>query len=70
MDTLALIGAILFLAGLLIFSLKLLAYNRRKYNLEASQPGPISSYLSPNTVIRVLALVIFIVAMIIIIISN
>ena len=70
MDTLALIGGILFLVGLLIFSLKLMAYNRRKYDLEINQPESVRNYMTPSTVIRILALIIFIVALVIIVIAS
>ncbi|MBC8400245.1 MAG: hypothetical protein H8E14_02015 [Candidatus Marinimicrobia bacterium] len=70
MDTLALIGGILFLVGLLIFSLKLMAYNRRKYDLENNLPESVRNYMTPSTVIRILALIIFIVALVIIVIAS
>ena len=69
MDTLALIGGILFLVSLLIFSLKLMAYNRRKYDLENNLPESVRNYMAPSTVIRILAIIIFIVALIIIAIA-
>ncbi len=47
-----------------------MAYNRRKYNLENNQPEASHDYLNPSIVIRILALVIFVVAMIILAIGN
>ncbi len=66
MDTLTLIGAILFFVGLLIFSFKLMVYNRRKFGDEEQDAGPIQSSMTPSFVIRMLALAIFLIAMLII----
>lgn len=65
MNTLALIGIFLFFAGLLIFSIKLIAYNRRKYS---TTDESIPSYQSVGgmNMYRILAIVLLLTSLVII----
>lgn len=65
MDKLSLIGGILLIVGLLIFSIRLMAYNRRNYDMDDSLEENSRNYITPNLVIRILAIIIFLVAMLI-----
>ena len=67
MNTLLFIGLLLFGFGLLIFSMKLMEYNRKKYGVEDSKISSESDYskvISRNT-FRLLAIVILIVMIVI-----
>jgi|TARA_Y100000031_G_scaffold154910_1_gene204086 TRAP-type C4-dicarboxylate transport system permease large subunit len=67
MNTLLFIGMLLFGFGLLIFSMKLMAYNRRKYGFEDSEissDSDFSKVISRNT-FRLLAIVILIILIVI-----
>lgn len=70
MDTLTLIGALLFFVGLLIFSLKLIYYNKRRFDDDVETQGPIQSSLTPRGVIRGLALAIFLIALLILVLAS
>jgi hypothetical protein len=66
MDPLTLIGAFLALFGLLVFSLKLMAYNRRKYRPDTEAEARISDVYHPGrSPLRWLALAILLVALMI-----
>ena len=68
MNTLLFIGLLLFGFGLLIFSMKLMEYNRKKYGVEDSKINSESDYskvISRNT-FRLLAIVILIIMIVII----
>jgi hypothetical protein len=68
MNTLLFIGLLLFGFGLLIFSMKLMEYNRKKYGVEDSKISSESDYskvISRNT-FRLLAIVILIIMIVII----
>jgi len=68
MNTLLFIGLLLFGFGLLIFSMKLMEYNRKKYGGEDSKISSESDYskvISRNT-FRLLAIVILIIMIVII----
>ena len=68
MNTLLFTGLLLFGFGLLIFSVKLMAYNRKKYGVEDSRISSESDYskvISRNT-FRLLAIVILIIMIVII----
>ena len=68
MNTLLFIGLLLFGFGLLMFSIKLMAYNREKYEVEDAKIGSGSDYskvISRNT-FRLLAIVILIIMIVII----
>ncbi len=65
MNTSLFIGLILFGFGLLVFSMKLMAYNRKKYNLDDSDSElPLSKEISRST-FRLLAIVILIIMIVI-----
>ncbi len=67
MNTLLFIGLLLFGFGLLIFSMKLMEYNRKKYGVEDSKINSESDYskvISRNT-FRLLAIVILIIMIVI-----
>ncbi len=67
MNTLLFIGLLLFGFGLLIFSMKLMEYNRKKYGVEDSKISSESDYskvISRNT-FRLLAIVILIIMIVI-----
>ena len=67
MNTLLFIGLILLGFGLLLFSMKLMAYNRKKYGFEDSEISSDSDYskvISRNT-FRLLAIVILIIMIVI-----
>ena len=67
MNTLLFIGLILFGFGLLLFSIKLMAYNRKKYEFEDSEISSDLDYskvISRNT-FRLLAIVILIIMIVI-----
>lgn len=65
MNTLTLIGALFFFAGLLIFGFKLISYNRRKYGDDGEKE---SSYLpsSGMNMVHILAIILIMMAMFII----
>ena len=67
MNTLLFIGLLLFGFGLLIFSMKLMEYNRKKYGVEDSKISSESDYskvISRNT-FRLLAIVLLIIMIVI-----
>ena len=67
MNTLLFIGLLFFGFGLLIFSMKLMEYNRKKYGVEDSKISSESDYskvISRNT-FRLLAIVILIIMIVI-----
>ena len=67
MNTLLFIGLLLFGFGLLIFSMKLMEYNRKKYGVEDSKISSESDYskvISRNT-FRLLAIVTLIIMIVI-----
>ncbi len=67
MNTSIFIGLILLGFGLLVFSIKLMAYNRKKYNFSDSHVGSSSLYLkdfSKNT-FRLFILIVLIIIIII-----
>ena len=67
MNTLLFIGLLLFGFGLLLFSIKLMAYNHKKYGIEDSNISSESNYskvISRNT-FRLLAIVILIIMIVI-----
>ena len=67
MNTLLFIGLLLFGFGLLMFSMKLMAYNREKYEVEDAKISSDSDYskvISRNT-FRLLAIVILIIMIVI-----
>ena len=67
MNTLLFIGLLLFGFGLLMFSIKLMAYNREKYEVEDAKISSDSDYskvISRNT-FRLLAIVILIIMIVI-----
>ncbi|SVB10855.1 uncharacterized protein METZ01_LOCUS163709 [marine metagenome] len=67
MNTLLFIGLLLFGFGLLLFSIKLMAYNHKKYGIEDSIISSESDYskvISRNT-FRLLAIVILIIMIVI-----
>lgn len=64
MNPLMQIGAILLVVGLLVFSLKLITYNRQKYTDEDPYTAPGKS-TDRNPTLRILALVILIFALVI-----
>ncbi|NOZ03160.1 MAG: hypothetical protein GXO92_00930 [FCB group bacterium] len=67
MDSLTLIGSLLFLFGLLVFSAKLIAYNRKKYQIDEPHPiTPASVNQIGHKMIRLLALAIFFIALVIV----
>ncbi len=71
MDTLTLIGGLLFLFGLLVFSAKLIAYNRKKYKIDEPHPiTPASINQIGHRMIRLLALAVFLIALTIIYVFN
>ena len=65
MNTLTLIGALFLFGGLLVFSLKLISYNRKKYSHEDE---PDSTYIPAGgmSIYRVLSIVLVLAAMAII----
>lgn len=65
MDSLNILGALLLAGGLLIFGLKLLAYNRRKYQIRESHNDRYPEPYQPRQVTRLLALVLFVIALLI-----
>lgn len=66
MDLLTIIGGLLFFLGLFIFSIKLIAYNRRKFTSERqSNEQSFYPYRQGHLIMRILALIIFVVALII-----
>ena len=67
MESLTKIGAVLFIFGLLIFGIKLMAYNRKKYSIESDPAETPGNYLSPRSVIRILSVIIFLVAILILV---
>jgi len=67
MNTLLFIGLLLFGFGLLLFSIKLMAYNHKKYGIEDSNISSESNYskvISRNT-FRLLAIVILIIMIVV-----
>ncbi len=68
MNTLLFIGLLLFGFGLLIFSMKLMEYNRKKYGVEDSKISSESDYSKVNSrnTFRLLAIVILIIMIVII----
>ncbi len=65
MDSLTKIGAVLFIFGLLVFGLRLMTYNRKKYQLDTRTDEAPGNYISPRSVIRILSVIIFLVALLI-----
>ncbi|MCH7612112.1 MAG: hypothetical protein IIB95_02115 [Candidatus Marinimicrobia bacterium] len=65
MNSLTLIGALFFFGGLLIFSFKLISYNKRKYGDEGEKE---SSYLpsSGMNMVHILAIILILMAIFII----
>lgn len=71
MDSLALIGSILLLAGFLLFSLRLMAYNRRKFGIPDNGPSDsLRTYLAPHNLMRILTIIIFLIALIILVLGS
>ena len=69
MNTLTMIGALLLVFGLLMLSIRLMAYNRKKYGAEED---PSSSYQLPGglNMYRVLAIILILSALAIIVFFN
>ena len=69
MNTLTMIGALLLVFGLLIFSIRLLAHNRRKFSDEKEAPA---DYQPPGgmNMYRVLAIILMLTALAIIVFFN
>ncbi|NQU27576.1 MAG: hypothetical protein HQ528_04745 [Candidatus Marinimicrobia bacterium] len=65
MNKLMVIGALLLIVGLLIFSLRLMAYNRKKYHLEETVEELKTNYINSSFIIRILSIIIFLVALLI-----
>lgn len=65
MNTLALIGIFLFFSGLLIFGIKLMAYNRRKY-ITTEETEPLYQSVGGMNMYRILAIVLLLTSLVII----
>ena len=69
MNTLTMVGALLLVFGLLMLSIRLMAYNRKKYNVEEDTS---SSYQLPGglNMYRVLSIILILAALAIIVLFN
>ncbi len=65
MNSLTLIGVLFFFVGLLVFSFKLISYNRRKYS-EEGEPNSTYHPTSGMNIYRVLSIVLILMAFFII----